>query len=138
MIPAPTDSDILDRLAAMLADPKMPVQQVVAAAAGVPQGLVSMAANRRLRRVTSRVRRLIEYSDNLLGLASEVAAARPAKGPIAVDGFDAHVPARDGESAAEEELRHYLRDGYDPSVVIAQLYVLRRAQQVRAPGRRVR
>lgn len=128
-----TDSDILKRLAMMLADPRMPVQQAVGEAANVPQGLVSMAANGRLKRVTARVRRLVEYSDNFLGSANLGAEAEDTgEVPEAADAFH---PA---EVAAENELKDYLREGYDPVVVIAQLDVLRRAQQVRRPMRRGR
>lgn len=128
-----TDSDILSRLARMLADPRMPVQQAVGKAANVPQGLVSMAANGRLKRVTARVRRLVEYSDNLLG--SVDLRAQNEKTNEVLEVADEVHPA---EIAAENELRDYLREGYDPAVVIAQLDLLRRAQQVRRPTRRGR
>jgi hypothetical protein len=130
MAAAFTDSDILERLAVMLADPRMPVQQVVGKAANVPQGFVSMAANGRLKRVTARVRRLIEYSDNLLG-SVDLRAQAEDTGKVPETADELH-PA---EIAAENELRDYLREGYDPTVVIAQLDVLRRAQQVRRPMR---
>lgn len=130
---ASTDSDILSRLAVMLADPRMPVQQSIAKAADVPQGLVSMAANGRLKRVTGRVRRLIEYSDNLLeSMEPRRQADDKGEVPKVADAFHSAV------IAAEIELKNYLREGYDPAVVIAQLDLLRRAQQVRRPSRRGR
>ena len=42
----------------------------------------------------------------------------------------------DAVNTAEGALREYLRDGYDPSIVIAQLEVLRSAQQVARRRRR--
>jgi len=94
-----------------------------------------MAMNGQLRRVTKRVQRLVDYSDNLHSGFRSSAHREDAESGEVLEEVDVLHSA---ETAAENELKDYLRQGYDPAVVIAQLDVLRRAQQLRRPMRRVK
>ena len=131
-----SNAKALELLAQRLADPRMPVQQSIAREAGVPQSIVSRAVNGKLVRVTENVRRLMRYANKRTWAGSGEDGAPDLAGvpqPLA-----ASLPLRrsgDLGRDAEEELRDYLRDGYDPGVVIAQIDLLRRAQRVRRPGR---
>ena len=132
------DTIALELLARKLADPRIPVQMVVAKEAGVPQSVVSRALNRKLARVTGNVRRLMTYANSRVPGEPGRNDAPDLAGPTRL--LAAPSPLRrsgDLGRDAEEELRDYLRDGYDPGVVIAQIDLLRRAQRVRRPGRTV-
>jgi hypothetical protein len=135
------DEQILKELARMLTSSLIPVQKRIAADLEVDQPFISNARLGKLRRVTPRVIALFEYARVRIasGAAAEAAAA----------GIEAEL-ATDGEPTSRRRLRHraapyeadalagvkaYLRDGYDPRLIVEQLAVLRRAQRVRRPGR---
>ena len=132
------DMRALKLLARKLADPRMPIQLIIAKEAGVPQSVVSRALNGKLARVTGNVRRLIDYANSRIpgfsggeGAPDLAGSTRPlaAPSPLRTSG--------DLGRDAEEELRDYLRGGYDPGVIIAQIDLLRRAQRIRRLGRTV-
>lgn len=132
------DIRALELLARKLADPRMPVQVVIAKEAVVPQSVVSRALNGRLARVTDNVRRLMQYANSRIPGEFGVDVEPDLAG--ATEPLDATSPAQWSGNLgrnAEKELRDYLRDGYDPGVIIAQIDLLRRAQRVRRPGRTV-
>lgn len=146
--------DILRDLAKMLGSPQIPVQARVAADLGVDQPFVSNARNGRLKRVTPRVRRLIEYATMRVdgakagkAAADEIdaevesvtlgSARLPNSGPRS-EGTSPVGGATDARRYDEDALagvKAYLDDGYDPRLIVEQLAVLRRAQRVRRPGR---
>jgi hypothetical protein len=135
-----TEDQILDELAKMLASPQIPVQKQVAADLGVDQPFISNARLGKLRRVTGRVINLFEYASARVeaGRAAEAAAA----GLEAELGSGEPAPRRRSrrkaapyEADALAGVKAYLRDGYDPRLIVEQLAVLRRAQRVRRPGR---
>lgn len=137
----------LDRLSALLRSDQMPKQEELAAQVGVAQSLVSRARNGKLRRKTDKVVALWDYASSLITAeqlartaAAEIDAGASAPAP---DGEPAMKgkrpkPARDRafRKAAETGIKAYLDDGYDPRLIVEQLAVLRRAQQVRRLGRR--
>lgn len=136
-----SDAEELGRLALMLRSDQMPVQEVIASEVGVAQSLVSRARNGRLRRITLKVRGLIEYAGGRIDaerLAGIVAAAIDAEAAAANGVDDGAVPVAKPPLRYRKEaldgVRSYLDEGYDPRLVIEQLAVLRRAQRMRRPG----
>lgn len=130
----------------MLASAQLPVQQKVAEELGVAQSLVSRARNRRLRRVTPKVRLLIDYATSRIDaeeLATIAARALEADADAAKVAASRTEPARSSPSdgrfrkQAIEGVKAYIADGFDPRLIVEQIAVLRRAQRVRRPGRRV-
>lgn len=104
-------------LAEQLRQDGMPTQAVIAEAIGADQGFVSLAKAGKLKRTTPRVVALAQY------VSSRISDMRitPADGMAA-------SPTLSAESSAADCLRRYLDDGYDETIVIEQLAVLRRAQ----------
>jgi hypothetical protein len=144
----PSTTELLGELTRLLASAQLPVQQEIAAAAGVHQSLVSRAQNGHLKRMTAKVRTLLEYARSRAG--AEEAAAAAAKsvdaeevgGPASADGGIDRGSARLADAAAEclrrealDGVETYLQEGYDPRLIVEQLAVLRRAQRLRRPGR---
>ena len=145
--------DVLERLPPMLRSAHLPVQSVIAKAIGADQPFVSRVLNGEVKRVTERVERLWRYASSRMAEAERAVdavaelecEARPAAGGGATV-HDAR-PGRQKQSTvtstgsnayADDALsgvRAYLADGYDPRLIVEQLVVLRRAQQVRRPGR---
>lgn len=129
----------------MLASSQMPVQQRVAKDVGVAQSLVSRARSGRLRRITPKVRRLIEYATTRVEserLAEVVAKDLDAETHASFSSEEAPPERRASSNRYRKEaiegVKAYLKDGYDPRLIVEQLAVLRRAQQLRRPGPRAR
>lgn len=145
-------TELLGELTRLLASAQLPVQQEIAAAAGVHQSLVSRAQNGQLKRVTAKVCTLLEYAraragaEEAAAAAAESVDAEEVGGPAAADGEIDRGGARLADAAvavAAESYRRealdgvetYLKEGYDPRLIVEQLAVLRRAQRLRRPGR---
>ena len=133
----------LKLLAQRLALPGMPPQSVIAREAGVSQSTVSRAAHGKIRTCSRGALRLWEYvAARVMVLQSgphrESAArekvARPKKSRAKriyhhdssdmTETYDRGALAREAISG----LQDYLDDAFDPTLVIEQLAVLRRAQ----------
>lgn len=137
----------LDALALLLGSSQLPVQQTIAREIGIAQSLVSRARNGKLTRITEKVRKLIEYAHlraDAAVLATNLAAsideefseaANPTVQLVEQDRSKAQ-PLDNYSKEALEGIKTYLKEGYDPRLIVEQLAVLRRAQQVRRPGRR--
>jgi hypothetical protein len=108
---------------------------------------VSNATRGALKRVTDRVTKLYEYASSRIDAerrAQEAARSVDEEvGGVDRAAIDAEAVAPEGgppdnpmSDEAMSDLRAYLEDGYDPRLIVEQLVVLRRAQQVRRPGRR--
>ena len=139
-------SEILRELRLLLASDQMPVQEEIARKVEIAQSLVSRALNGRLCRVTDNVARLHAYASSIVGaaeLAKIAAAALEAEAepeePTRIPGGDAAPPPSPSPATFRSEalrgIESYLADGFDPRLVVEQLAVLRRAQQVRRAGR---
>lgn len=130
-------------LAERLALPGMPPQAVIARESGVSQSTVSRAAHGQIRTRSPGACRLWEYaSARLLVLESASAGdglhRQEAKNPRKTRAK--RIPRRDNrdfsakrdrDALAREAiagLQDYLNDAFDPTLVIEQLAVLRRAQ----------
>ncbi len=133
----------------------MPVQAKIAADLHVAQSLVSRAQNGKLKRVTTKVEALLEYARSRASKAELAAAAAKAiddekaglldTSVLVIDNQGGNL-TREGQrrrqaSSAEAYRREalvgvkaYLKDGYDPRLIVEQLAVLRRAQHVRRPA----
>lgn len=137
----------LEVLSQLLGSSQLPVQQIIAREVGVAQSLVSRARNGKLTRITEKVQRLVDYVHSRIE-AEEVAASLAVStaaenaeqqdvGPAILDADTSKSSLSTSYSKqAMEGVRAYLRDGYDPRLIVEQIAVLRRAQQVRRPGRR--
>ena len=137
----------LEVLSQLLGSSQLPVQQIIAREVGVAQSLVSRARNGKLTRITEKVQRLVDYVHSRIE-AEEVAASLAVStaaenaeqqdvGPAILDADTSKSSLSSSYSKqAIEGVRAYLRDGYDPRLIVEQIAVLRRAQQVRRPGRR--
>ncbi|MEG3143787.1 hypothetical protein U1839_03900 [Sphingomonas sp. RT2P30] len=145
--------DVLERLPRMLTSAHLPVQLVIAKAIGADQPFVSRVLNGEVKRVTDRVERLWKYASSRIAEAERavdaVADLERESLPAGDGGVAGHAaqPRLQNESTdaftgsdayADDALsgvKAYLADGYDPRLIVEQLVVLRRAQQVRRPGR---
>lgn len=137
----------LDVLARLLGSDQLPVQQAIAKEVGVAQSLISRARNGKLTRITDNVRKLIDYAHSRAGAADLEVIARASvdadvrEAELSVDAPVVQVskraaPVANYSKEAREGLKAYLKDGYDPRLIVEQLAVLRRAQQVRRAGRK--
>lgn len=121
-------STALDRLAQLLRTPGLPPQKVVAAGAKVDQGLVSRARNGLLKRMTPRVERLLAYANMRVGELKQV----PATGEVRRVGAKQPIQPRRRREDVLQHVGRYLADGFDGTLLIQQLHVLRQAQSSRA------
>lgn len=138
----------LAELAKLLKSPLLPVQSMIAKEIGEDQPFVSNAGRGILKRVTDRVTKLYEYASSRIEAEERAReAARsvdeevdetdgPVVGVTMADGNIVEAPVDPVSDEAMSDLRAYLDDGYDPRLIVEQLVVLRRAQQLRRPGRR--
>ncbi|AYJ86387.1 hypothetical protein D3Y57_10960 [Sphingomonas paeninsulae] len=143
---------ILKRLALLLESPFLPVQEVIAREVGCDQPFVSRAANRRLIRITDRVTHLRRYAvmrvraervahhaseagDRWRGAkdANKASTSDPRARSTIEERADQEVVG-DYASEAVNGIHMYLADGYDARLIVEQIAVLRRAQQIRRPG----
>lgn len=149
-MPANDDpSNFLAELAELLQSPLLPVQSTIAKEIGEDQPFVSNAGRGILKRVTKRVTKLYEYASSRIEAEERARkAARSVDDEVGRTVGKAAIVNRKaaggemadaGESTSDEamsDLKAYLDDGYDPRLIVEQLVVLRRAQQLRRPGRR--
>jgi len=137
----------LEVLSQLLGSSQLPVQQIIAREVGVAQSLVSRARTGKLTRITEKVQRLVDYVHSRIEaeeVAASLAVSTAAENAEQQDVDPAILDADTSKSSlfssyskqAIEGVRAYLRDGYDPRLIVEQIAVLRRAQQVRRPGRR--
>lgn len=141
--------DVFQRLPRMLRSAHLPVQSVIAKAIDADQPFVSRVLNGEVKRVTNRVERLWRYASSRMAEAEravdavadlEREARPPADGGAAGPGrrkppTDTPIGSDVYADDALSGVKAYLADGYDPRLIVEQLVVLRRAQQVRRPGR---
>ncbi|GAA0444123.1 MULTISPECIES: hypothetical protein [Sphingomonas] len=145
--------DALEKLAKMLRSTHLPVQTTIANAIGADQPFVSRVLRGEVKRVTPRVERLWKYASSRIAEAERASeAVADVERELTSDyaGTEDIQPARRSgrkrrtnlelvsETFAADALsgvKAYLEDGYDPRLIVEQLVVLRRAQQVRRAGR---
>ena len=131
-------------LARRLALEGMPTQEVMANEAGVSQSTVSRALQGRIKTHSPGAQKLWDYAlkrAELLG-SSRALRGKRKPSPAPTRSRAPQIRRRRSESLSEEPivarevlaeramrgLREYLEDAFDPSLVIEQLAVLRRAQ----------
>lgn len=149
----------LNELASRLTLEGMPIQRVIGEEAGVSQSTVSRAIHRQIQGDSEGAKRLWAYTEaraRLLGSGdsgggeetSAPVVAAPAdaprqraaraprrRHPLGRVGAAPDTRPQDLVQQAMQGLRDYLEDRFDPSLVIEQIAVLRRAQD---GGRRAR
>ena len=152
----------LMELATRLVVEGMPIQRVIGEEAGVSQSTVSRAIHRRIKGDSPGARRLWDYADQRVRLLEAEDGRASTDDPVSEQDIQAGqsatrqrrrarsperirrggVPSRASDAneqslvdQAVQGLRDYLEDRFDPSLVIEQLAVLRRAQD---GGRRAR
>lgn len=118
------DETDLVRLAVMLRAAGLPTQAVLADEAGVDQGLVSRARRGQLKRSTHRVARLERVVRSRFEQLALVERLASDDGKRCIE-----TP---GHAEVLEQVSRYLADGFDASLLVQQLAVLRRAQRSRA------
>ena len=156
-----SESISLPSLAIRLVMEGMPTQQVIAKEAGVSQSTVSRAVHSKIRGPSKGAQKLWNYVSSRMAVVAQPPLEGPASstsGPAApaqasVRARKARMPRRRFDEqpisrtagdqarladAALEGLKDYLKDAFDPQLVIDQLAVLRRAQDSGRRGTRLR
>ncbi len=139
----------LTALAERLVTEGMPVQTVIAEEAGVSQSTVSRAIQRKIKTSSKGARRLWDYASGRMAIletsgASDSSSGTPRRRRRQRTRNHSRRPppnrslSGDREALAEvaiKGLRDYLDDSFDPTLIIEQLAMLRRAQDLKRKSR---